>query len=62
MNCEHDLPWQESDIYDGPACSVHVNCDEGCKALTDPQTEAELRAALEHWRSHSYLNGCSHGS
>lgn len=41
-------------------CEVHVGCDRKCKALNDPVTEDELRAALEHWRSHGYLAGCSH--
>ena len=40
-----------------------VSCDEEdgpCLAPAEPVTEAELRAALEHWRKHSFLGGCSH--
>lgn len=62
MSCEHDLDWWDADYYEGTPCDIHVDCDERCKALTDPQTVEELRAALEHWKSHSYLSGCSHGS
>jgi hypothetical protein len=45
----------------GPECRVHVACDDNCGALCDPQTLDECKAALEHWRSHSCLRGCSHG-
>lgn len=41
--------------------TVYVGCDLPCFALRDPSSEEELRAALEHWRSHGYLHGCSHG-
>ena len=39
----------------------YVACDEPCFALRDPQTEEQLRAALQHWRRHSFMYGCSHG-
>jgi hypothetical protein len=42
-------------------CKVHVGCDSNCKALLDPETVDELRAAVTHWRSHEYTGGCSHG-
>ena len=45
----------------GPGCAVHVSCDHDCRALNDPQTVDELRAAYEHWRDHGYLSGCAHG-
>lgn len=35
-------------------------CDDLCLAPIHPQGEAELRLALEHWRYHGYLAGCSH--
>jgi hypothetical protein len=38
-----------------------VDCDEGCGALVEPETLVETRKALEHWRSHECLMGCSHG-
>lgn len=38
-----------------------VYCEANCGALDDPQTLEELRAALEHWRSHGFMSGCSHG-
>lgn len=47
--------------FNGPECRVHVACDERCGALNEPQTLDEYKAALEHWRSHSHLHGCSHG-
>ena len=43
-------------------CPVHVECDDKCKALKNPQTFEEYRAAYEHWRDHAWLLGCSHGS
>jgi hypothetical protein len=55
-NCDDDpdeTPWG--------SCPIHVACDEGCRALEDPKTVKEMRAALEHWRRHHYLGGCSHG-
>ena len=41
-------------------CAIHVHCDEWCGALQEPVSLAEHRAALEHWRYHGYLAGCSH--
>ena len=39
-----------------------AECDDpDCFARLEPQTLAEYRVAVEHWRSHSYLGGCSHG-
>lgn len=43
-------------------CPQHVSCDAGCKALQDPETLDEWKAAAEHWQSHSYTAGCSHGN
>jgi hypothetical protein len=39
-----------------------VDCDELCNAYADPDPDSltELRVALEHWRHHGYLSGCSH--
>ena len=46
---------------DGSACP-YVQCDQDdCRAKEAPEGENELRAALEHWRWHRYLHGCSHG-
>jgi hypothetical protein len=42
-------------------CTVHVRCDENCRALTAPESGQEWRATAEHWRSHGFLGGCSHG-
>lgn len=60
MTCAHDFTWQEGSD-EMPECLIHVDCDERCKALADPQTPDEVRAAYEHWRHHQYLCGCSHG-
>lgn len=38
-----------------------VGCDMDCGALQEPQSLEEYKAALEHWRSHGYMYGCSHG-
>lgn len=38
----------------------YVPCDESCKALNHPQTLEEYKAALDHWKNHKYLAGCSH--
>jgi hypothetical protein len=59
--CKHDLDWRDDRYDEMPGCDLHVECDDRCKALTDPQTVEELRVALTHWRSHQYLAGCSHG-
>lgn len=42
-------------------CEIHVECDERCGALEDPQTLDEYKVALDHWRYHEVLGGCSHG-
>lgn len=44
-----------------PDCAIHVSCDDNCKALEQPETLEEVRAALEHWRDHDAQGGCSHG-
>lgn len=56
--CEH---WSEHNPDATSSCDIHVDCDQGCKALSHPETPDEVRAAYEHWRGHSYLSGCSHG-
>lgn len=38
-----------------------VGCDEACGAFNAPRTLEEYKVALEHWKSHEYLYGCSHG-
>lgn len=39
-----------------------VRCDDtNCRAFDQPQTCDEMEDALEHWRCHSWLHGCSHG-
>jgi hypothetical protein len=41
-----------------------VWCDDpNCRAKEDPLWDDidELRDALEHWRDHDVLSGCSHG-
>jgi hypothetical protein len=39
-----------------------VPCDDAdCTALDQPESIEEFVAAVEHWREHSYLSGCSHG-
>lgn len=49
--------WIRGDDRAGP-----VACDEyECEAIYDPKTPEEMVAAYEHWRWHSWLNGCSHG-
>lgn len=41
--------------------STFVDCDDSCGALQNPVTLADYERALEHWRYHSTLGGCSHG-
>ena len=53
VECRCDDEWDE--------CTVHVACDEDCRAPADPVTLAEWRAAAVHWRTHSFTAGCSHG-
>ena len=44
-------------------CNVHVDCDMiECEALKQPRTLEDYKLAYEHWRSHSWLHGCAHGS
>lgn len=57
-------------LYGGTDWSSHpepncpyVYCDDmSCRALEDPVSGDEVRAAYEHWRHHGYMHGCSHGS
>jgi hypothetical protein len=37
-----------------------VSCDDNCGAFAEPVTLEEYKAALEHWREHGDLYGCSH--
>lgn len=40
-----------------------VCCDDPqCVAKVSPTTLDEFKAAMEHWRNHWYLYGCSHGN
>ena len=48
--CDDEFGW----------CELHVRCDSDCRALLKPETLEEALAALEHWRNHHYLSGCSH--
>jgi hypothetical protein len=48
--------------FDAREATGFVDCDDAaCIAKIEPKTKAELRAALEHWRDHSFASGCSHG-
>lgn len=39
-----------------------VYCDDlTCQAIQEPKTLEEYKAAYEHFKSHYYLHGCSHG-
>jgi hypothetical protein len=64
--CVHGHEKDEFDDRDCQGCRHDaglVSCDNNnCKAKSDPQTTQELRDAVEHWRRHGYLSGCSHGS
>lgn len=51
----------ECDDGDAWDCDVHVHCDADCGALREPVRKRELRATLEHYRSHQLYHGCSHG-
>lgn len=47
---------------DYQCCATHVLCDDpACRALDNPRTFAEWRAAAIHWRRHHSGGGCSHG-
>ena len=39
-----------------------VDCDDDCGAYEEPQTLEEYAATLEHYKTHPYLYGCSHGA
>jgi hypothetical protein len=45
--------WQESRGF--------VKCDTDCGAREDPKTLRDLKLAIEHYKHHSYMQGCSHG-
>lgn len=60
MTCTCDDP-ERDDPERRWLCDVHVSCDQDCRALENPVTLDEVRAALEHWREHPWLHGCSHG-
>tara|TARA_Y100000310_G_C19951493_1_gene477058 strand:- start:35 stop:247 length:213 start_codon:yes stop_codon:yes gene_type:complete len=51
----------EHTTYECPDTETFVACDDACRALDNPTTIDELEKALEHWRSHSWCAGCSHG-
>jgi tRNA(His) 5'-end guanylyltransferase len=38
-----------------------VDCDDNCGVYVEPESLEEYKAALEHWRDHMLLSGCSHG-
>jgi len=42
-------------------CNVHVECDDACLALENPETLDEHRTTLAHYKNHSLHTGCSHG-
>ena len=53
------------DLQDEKAERGFVYCDDlECQAKKEPDEHdiRELSLALEHWRNHGYLHGCSHGS
>lgn len=59
------IPHEYQDKYDrqnADAAAGLVRCDMFCGAREEPKTADEFEAAYEHWREHSYLSGCSHGS
>lgn len=39
-----------------------VGCDSMCGAKDKPETSQEIWNAYIHWREHSVMSGCSHGS
>jgi hypothetical protein len=39
-----------------------VACDDYCGAKEEPQTYEEALATVAHYKSHSYLSGCSHAN
>ena len=58
--CDPDYPRALDYLY--PDCPVHVDCDQRCRALHNPQTPDQWQAAAIHWRAHHLWGGCSHGS
>lgn len=54
--CDSDEPYRTLD------CDEHVNCDVVCKAKNEPKTFEDYIKAYVHWKSHGFINGCSHGS
>lgn len=57
--------WEEMGLFDKQEWCLQngfVECDENCMALEKPETLEEHIATLEHYKHHSYLSGCSHGS
>ena len=50
----------EGDEFDYRYCELHVSCDADCRALVEPFYPEEIRKALDHWRRHGWLGGCSH--
>jgi hypothetical protein len=42
-------------------CPYEPCDDPKCQALKEPRTLQEYKTALKHWRTHRFLNGCSHG-
>ena len=60
--CSAGLPeWSEPGEWHHDDCPFE-SCDSAaCRALKQPHTLADYVAAYEHWKTHSYLHGCSHG-
>ena len=48
------------DYYDHECLFVHCD-DANCRARREPRTESEAFEALDHWKNHSLMCGCSHG-
>lgn len=57
--CRCPLP--EGVLWAEDCPNGHVQCDERCEALLQPVTLEETQAALEHWKTHDFMYGCSHG-
>ncbi len=59
------VKWDEDDERTGrldAAGRALVTCDETCDAYEEPGSDRrELAEALRHWKSHSWIAGCSHG-
>lgn len=42
---------------------LYVHCSQAeCRALKAPATLVQYVEAWQHWKSHTYLSGCSHGN